>query len=310
MDDQMIHPLPADVAVGMCTFRRPAELRRLVELLPARLAESDERSFRIVIFDDSPEGSGQPAIESLPYELRSLIVYEHLGGQNISKARNRVLELCTALSEWVLLIDDDCTPDPRWLQYMREVQIATGADIVTGRRLLVAPPNAPLWLTSQPFLEYPDYADGEEPEFGNTNNTLIRSAWLRASGLRFRIELGVTGGEDMAFFYDARQLGVTLRYSAKSVVSELWSPLRLTYRYQLRRNLWLGNNQATIATTTGQYTRGRLFLRGARRMLNYSITPFARIMRRQPPRWRWTLATIAEATGLVIGAIGLQLRHR
>ena len=66
----------------------------------------------------------------------------------------------------------------------------------------------------------------------------MRSSFVRDNAIRFRPELGRTGGEDMAFFHDVRQAGGRLRHAAKAVVVEELSRERERLGYQLHRQLF------------------------------------------------------------------------
>jgi succinoglycan biosynthesis protein ExoM len=208
------------------------------------------------------------------------------------------------------MIDDDCVPDAGWLQSLFEMQRRTEADVVTGHVQYVAPPSAPRWLREQPFCDFDVYVDGEEPALGTTANALLRSSFVDANGIRFRSSLGHTGGEDMTFFHDVRSAGGKMRYAAKAVVVEELTPARQRLRYQLYRQLWLGNNVAEINRHTRQLTSLRLALRGGRWVVFPWRDALRRARRRQQPQLWWTVALSVRGIGLLVGVAGVRLPHR
>ena len=139
---------------------------------------------------------------------------------------------------------------------------------------------------------------------------LVRSSWLNEAGIRFRSEMGDVGGEDMVFFADARTVAANIRFAAGSICNEPCDGRRATFRYQAWRQLWLGNNEAAINHVTGGVRRSRMAARGAKRMLWGAVHPFARLLRRESPQWRWAIALTGRGVGLLLGVAGLRIQHR
>jgi succinoglycan biosynthesis protein ExoM len=303
--------VPIAVAIGVCTYNRPDQLRRLLTAV-ADVASNFGSTNRldVIVVDDGARGTSQQVVADAAHEFLGDVQYHYLGSSDVATARNKVLELGTAAAPWLVLIDDDCVPDADWLAALFEVQQRTDADVVTGHVQYTTPMTAPRWLRDQPFCDFDTYVDGEEPTFGTTANALIRSSFIREHGVRFRPSLGRTGGEDMTFFHDVRAAGGRLRYAAKAVVIEELTPSRQRLGYQLYRQFWLGNNVAEINRHTHQWSRARLALRGTRWVLRAWKDSASRAVRREPPQVRWTLALSARGVGLVLGVIGVRLPHR
>lgn len=300
------------VSVAVCTFRRNEQLAELVRrinvLAPQELPEG---AVNMVIVDDSPDGGAAQTVESLRKVVSLDLTYRNTASSDISLARNCALELAIERGNFVACLDDDCVPDAGWLKELIRTAADRDADIVVGHRLFFAAPGAPDWLASEPFLEENvRYPDGSIPDFGNTANVLVRSEWLRLTGIRFRSDLGKLGGEDMVFFADARAAGAEIRFAAGSISREPCEGRRATFRYQIWRQLWLGNNEAVINRTTGELTAGRLVLRGAKRFGLGVVHPIARVAQRKPAQWRWGAGLATRGAGLLLGVCGVRLRHR
>src|SRR5690349_18786435 len=306
----MYPPMSAPVAVAICTYNRPLLLDRLIVAVVAiAAAEFPDQRVPVVVVDDSREGSARSVVESSPHA--ETLRYVHTASGDISVARNAAVSTASELAPFVVCVDDDCTPQPGWLRELLTVADESGAAIVAGHHRYVVDGDAPRWLSEQPFLlEHEEYEDGSVPAVGNMSNVLIRSTWFRSSGVRFRRDLGRLGGEDMVFFADAKAQGAEIRFSARSLVLEPRDAGRMTLRYHLWRQAWLGNNEAHIALRTGTYGRSRLAARGVRRALRGIAWPVISFGRNRSPQFQWALALIASGLGLVTGAAGVEMSHR
>jgi succinoglycan biosynthesis protein ExoM len=303
--------MTADVAVAICTYNRPHLLQRLLSAI-SNVVRVDAPDLRIaiVVVDDSPAGNAHPIAEAARDSFTE-VVYVNTASGDISTARNAALSAGMRLCPFVVCVDDDCVPQPGWLSALLGVANEWSAAIVVGHHQFVATDESPEWLRREPFLqEHPLYEDGAVPVIGNMSNVLIRSSWLSSSGVRFNPDLGRIGGEDMVFFADARAAGAEIRFAAESLVCEPCDAARSTFRYHLWRQAWLGNNEAQINARTGELRRGRLALRGLRRIVRGLLWPARALSSRGRPELRWAIALAASGIGLVSGAIGVEMAHR
>jgi succinoglycan biosynthesis protein ExoM len=299
------------VVIGICTYNRPDQLHRLLFGIVDVYGQSDAwGSIEVVVVDDGSVRRADAVVAAMSSLMPNDITYHHLGSSDVAAARNAVLEIATPRAPWVAFIDDDCVPDPDWLEALLDMQRRTDADVVTGHVQYTTAPGAPRWLLDEPFCEFDTYEDGAEPSLGTTANALVRSSFIIENGIRFRSSLGQTGGEDMTLFHDVRKAGGRLRYAAKAVVTEELTPARSTLRYHLHRQLWLGNNVAEINRHTGALSNRRLFLRGGRWIVRAWGDALRRASKREPMQLRWTLAVTLRGAGLMLGVFGLRVNHR
>jgi succinoglycan biosynthesis protein ExoM len=299
------------VTVGVCTFNRPDQLHRLLIAVTDAAAQiTSTCRVDVIVVDDGAAAPAEHVVSAAADYFLGGVQYCYLGSANVATARNKVLELGTAATPWLALIDDDCVPEANWLSALFEVQGRTDADVVTGHVQYTTPATAPRWLREQPFCDLDVYIDGAEPTLGTTANALIRTSFVRDNGIRFRSSLGRTGGEDMTFFHDVRSAGGRLRYAAKAVVVEELTPARQRLGYHLYRQLWLGNNVAEINRHTHQWTSTRLALRGGRWAITAWRDALRRSRNRQPPQLLWAFALSVRGLGLVLGVAGVRLPHR
>lgn len=299
------------VVVGICTFRRNEQLAVLLDAIAAlRSQHQPAVELDVVVVDDDPAGGAEAVVRTRAETFSGRMLYRHAGSANLSVARNTVIEQGCRLSDWLAFIDDDCLPGPGWLGHLLEVQQRTDADIVTGHVVYRVSPGAPAWLLDEPFCNFTAYEDGEEPAYGTTANVLLRTEFLRSSGVRFRSTLGQTGGEDMTFYDDARAHGASMRYAAEALVYEELTASREGLRYHLHRQFWLGNNMVVINRHTHRESMARLFVRGVKRIGVALTQPAVRTRRGERPQVRWAAAYALQGLGLVLGVLGVTVRHR
>ncbi len=297
------------VAVAFCTYDRPTLVGPLLEAIAAAARDDLARTMvPVVVVDDSPGATARAAVDAY---AGAPVHYLHTGAGDISTARNAAVQAASELADFVVCLDDDCLPEPGWLSGLVDAAIRWDADIVTGHHRFVAPPDAPRWMRTEPFLvEHAEYEEGGVPPIGNMANVLLRSSWLAASGVRFHPDFGGVGGEDMVFFAEATAAGARVRFTGRSVVHELLVGSRATFRYQLWRQNWLGNNEACIQVRTGVTGRGRLTARGVRRMVRGFGWPIHSWRNQGTAQWHWAVGLVASGVGLVTGVLGIRIAHR
>jgi hypothetical protein len=210
------------------------------------------------------------------------------------------------------MIDDDCEPEPAWLCAFLDVIDATDADCVTGAMRLRVPFGSPAWLLEEPFFDDVclTFADRTLLPFAATNNSVIRSSFLRDHpNIRFEPTLGVLGGEDMVFYRTASKAGLRIRFASAAAIWGNEPVERTTFLHQVCYRFWLGNTEFITNSYFGDSGRTRLFFRGTKRLIRALGRPFGRLVRWQKPQFRYTIASIAGAIGLISGTMGLKKNH-
>jgi len=314
--DAISAAVPTRLRVAACvgTYRRNDPLRVLLERL-AEIGEasSDRFSLAVVIVDDNPDGAAEPVVRSFEGRFPLGVHYRRCGKQNISLVRNLLLETAMEIADVLVMTDDDCLPEPQWIDALLDTRSHIGADAVSGPMITDVHPEAAAWITEQEVFAHDDqsYAeDGTTIPIGQTNNCLIDLAWLRAnSDHRFDPAFGRIGGEDMVFFSGATARGLRSVYSARARVHAVEPLDELGLWALVKSRYWWGNSEAVTNNQTGEASRPRLVLRGGRRMTTALARPFTRVARRQPPHLRFTLLQVVRAAGLLTGALGVRVRH-
>jgi succinoglycan biosynthesis protein ExoM len=227
------------ISVCICTFKRPALLRRLLSELDHQqtdglfiysvvVADNDHLQSAWQVVADSSATSSYPAIYCMEPE------------QNIALARNKALE--NAQGHYIAFIDDDEIPSKNWLCNLFKTCMEYNADGVLGPVKPYFEHDPPQWVVKGKFYERPVYDTGYKlnwPET-RTGNVLFKKEILNESNNAFKAEFG-TGSEDIDFFRRMIEKGFTFVWCNEAIVYELVPPSRCSLAYLLRRALLRGS---------------------------------------------------------------------
>lgn len=220
--------------LAIATFRRPGDLRRLLDSLEASV---DREHVEIVVVDNDAEAGAKTVASEHP--LRPRYVVEPDPG--IASARNRALDYFTDDFEAVIFVDDDEWVDPTWYETLVGYAAREDVDVVQGPVMTVLPEDAPQWIRAGQFFQRPLQATGTALQSAATNNVLLRrQAWLRAGSPRFDRAFSSTGGSDFDLFWGIGKAGASMAYCAEARVFEDVPASRLSWTWLRRRYTRIG----------------------------------------------------------------------
>ena len=163
------------VAVCVITFRRCAELRRLLDSIAGLKFQETSPEVSVRIIDNDPKGSARGVVDEMATTFPFELIYDIEPSRGISVARNRAVAMAAA-ADFVAFIDDDETVCPGWLEQLLMEQSSSAADVVMGpvQPLFVMPP--PEWIARGGFFvkDYKKFGKIDE-NYGSTANILIRT---------------------------------------------------------------------------------------------------------------------------------------
>lgn len=233
------------VSLCVCTYRRPAGLRRLLQAV-ARLRTERAESLEIVVVDNDPDGSARATIEAMADAIPFIVRYVHEPRRGISFARNRAVAEADAVSEWIAFLDDDEEPEAGWLDALLAAQARFGADVVAGP----VPPRyeseVPKWIVRGRFHEPQRHATGTVLPYADTGNVLVRASLFRQFPAPFAASLALAGGEDTHFFLRVARAGHKIVWADDAVAWEWVPPSRARLPWLLRRAFRRGNTWALL----------------------------------------------------------------
>jgi GT2 family glycosyltransferase len=217
--------------VAVATYRRPIELRRLLDSLVLALDQDRERVHVVVIDNDARASARATAAE---HPLRPL--YEIEPEPGIASARNRGLEFFGEQFAAIVFVDDDEWVHPLWFEELVSYADRTGVGVVQGPVVTVLPSDAPDWVRKGQFFQRRAEATGAKLKSAATNNTLMtRKAWVDANFPIFDSRFSTTGGSDFDFFWGVGKAGAQIAYCAEAVVYEDVPRSRLSWKWIRRR---------------------------------------------------------------------------
>jgi len=252
------------IVVAICTFRRPAGLRRLLDgLCDLELADGSRPTLDVVVIDSDAQGQeGLRTCEGLPadypYRLHTAVVLE--GG--ISPARNAACREALAVvsafdpddselarDPLIAFLDDDEWPSQAWLAELLRVQQSTDADAVGGPTRSVFPEGSDPALARIPYYGADMYLPDEAAcTLQAGGNFLIRARTLAQLAPEFfHSDFAESGSEDLAFFMQLSSLGARMHWAANAVVHEHVPTERLAPDWLRHRVVNVANGRVRAA---------------------------------------------------------------
>lgn len=241
-----------DIDICICTFRRPHIAETIKSIARQNLLSSQK--IRLIVADNDDYPTAQELVEKTAQQNSLPLIYVHAPARNISRARNACLAAATA--PLIAFVDDDELVSPQWLSSLIDTQEKTGADAVLGPVQAVYRPDCPAWLKKSDFhSSLPVWKDGIIIS-GGAGNVLLKRASVAA--LRFREDLGRSGGEDTAYFHELIQSGGRISFAGDAIATEPVSEERERFGWLLRRRFRFGETHGLLLSENAQGTLMRI----------------------------------------------------
>lgn len=225
-----------ELVIGIPTFRRPAQLRALLDSL---LPELQAHPAMVIVADNdcgqqAPQVVEQfraswPAVRCVPVAARGVT---QVRNTLIAQAREEVPDW-----RWIVMLDDDGLATPGWLGRL----LATGeqyqAHLVGGPVQGELPVGAGWLARNSVFAARGRWATGLVATLNTTQNLGISRRVLDLVSVPlFRNEYGASGGEDYDLFRRVAQAGGRFAWCDEAIIKEPAPSDRLTvpallYRY-------------------------------------------------------------------------------
>lgn len=235
------------VCIGIITFRRIEQLRRLILCLEQQLYPSFAVS--IIVVDNDRAGSARSVCEVLDGQVEIDLRYFQEPEPGIVAARNRVVdEFLQTSGDYLAFIDDDEWPSAAdWLSSLLLSAQKNRADIVAGDVLSQACDGTPAWAT-QILYSASKRKDGEDMPVFYTGNVLISRCVLEQFPVPFDPRFALTGASDYHFALRCQRSGFRAVFSNAPVIEE-FPPERASVDWFMKRGFRSGSG----------FTRSHLF---------------------------------------------------
>lgn len=308
--------LPA-VTIGVPTYRRPGVLPGLFAELCAQADDllggagrpAVAGSVRVLVADNDPDRSARDTVADLARagtgpELR--YAGEPVAG--IAAVRNRLLDE-TADQDLLLSLDDDERPRPGWARHLVETWQRTGAAFVAGRVVPEYTGEIDPWLLAGRFFVRRQLPTGTEVPFAAGGNMLLDLEQVRASGVRYRADFGLSGGEDTVFTKELRASGRSIVWCNESEAVDVVPAERQSRRWVLTRALSHGNSTVLSDTVLAPgprrpAVRVRAAAGGLLRLAGGGARAGLGVLGRVPVHQARGLRTASRGAGMLLGAAG------
>ena len=187
------------VAVGVCTYNRSNDLKRLLN----SLKKLNYPNFEIIVVDNNSNDDTEQVAKSF-----SNVKYVREERQGLAYARNKLLDTCDESIEFLGILDDDETVNPDWIEKMLECFNLDQRVIAVGGPYLPVFEIKPQWWMPMDFHAYNVDIKGCNV-YNNIGipggNAMIKIKEAKKRNVKFNTSLGYNGtlllsGEDNEFF--------------------------------------------------------------------------------------------------------------
>ncbi len=234
------------IALGICTYRRPVELEKLLLSL-TRL--TDIEALHIIVADNDEAGEGIAVCNKLADNYPFQIVALSETSSGISAIRNTVaMKALSFEPDFIAFLDDDEWPEPQWLSELLRIQSTHTADLVGGPTRPEFPPDTDNTLLNNPYYGADmKLSDGSECTLQAGGNFLIKASVLQKYAPHFFHEaFSHSGSEDLAFFTQLGNDGHSMHWAANAIVHEPVPESRLAPDWLKQRVVNIHNSRVRV----------------------------------------------------------------
>ena len=234
--------------IAIPTFRRPVQLRHLLETL-GRLVQ--RRDVMLLVADnDRKAREGVLVVEALRREGYPLpITLLSVPEPGLCTVRNAICVAALADPDmrFIAMIDDDEWPQPGWLDALLACQSRVGADVVAGPVDFHFVGKPPRWARETLVFRPEQRAWGATGMLWASNNLLMsRRALGMVDQPWFDPCFNRSGGEDLDFLTRLREAGARFGWAPEARVSE-WVPAERARLSWVLKRMWRIGFTETLA---------------------------------------------------------------
>jgi glycosyltransferase involved in cell wall biosynthesis len=226
------------ICVCICTYKRPALLKRLLNDLNQQ-ETGGCFTYSIVVCDNDQQRSAEAIVSEFAATSSLAVKYCVEEKQNICLARNRAIE--NGSGDFIAFIDDDEFPAAGWLANLYQAAADDSVQGVLGPVVRHFDEEAPKWILAGNFYERPFHPTGFVIDWkeGRTGNVLLKARILPTDAPVFDPQYHRGGDTD--FFRRMAEKGCIFIWCNEAVVYEVVPPQRWTRSFMLKRALLRGS---------------------------------------------------------------------
>lgn len=244
---------PLDASIIICTHNRSAALQQTLEAF-TKFAIPSGLSYEVIVIDNASKDNTKAVVELATSKLPIRYLYEKKPGAG--RARNN--GFLQAKGRVIFITDDDCIPEPDWLEIGVSLLASDPRQLIGGRVDLHDPADLPITIkTETEAQELTSVAD--ILGFLHSCNMILGHCVLDEIGL-FDPLLGpgtpCCAAEDADLIYRAFRAGIPIRYRPELRIAHAHGRRSTADGERLRRNYAIANGAMTLK----HLLRGRLDL--------------------------------------------------
>lgn len=223
------------IGICICTFKRPLQLKRLLESLVAVLNEID---FTIIVIDNDENGSAKEVCEEFKDQFHLIYGVERKKG--LSNARNRCVKKANELElDYIVFLDDDeIVIKEDWLLNLIRTSEKYKSPIVTGPVRPFYHSGVKEYVKKSGYFAPGRYANGTRISHTGTGNTLIKLSILEDMEPVFSDMFNLSGGEDTYLFSQLVKAGNIITWCDDAEVFEYIPLERANFKYIFKRSFY------------------------------------------------------------------------
>ena len=263
------------LAIGLCTYKRPTSLERLLKHIATTSAEAALRPHVVIVDNDGDDPAVKAVVDAFAESSGLAVSYLVERKPGISAARNAVFEEASRLDIRLLaMIDDDEWPSSDWLPSLLATWKAESAVVVGGPVRPVFPEEARSRL--ERYRRYWSVCRQElngKPFVYCTCNFLIDLGQVtHIERPLFEEKFGLSGGGDTVFFRRLFFAGLKMAWSKEALVYEEVPPSRASIAWLRQRRFRVGNHAVGWELVGGSKVKSLLKTAGlTARLLIYPL---------------------------------------
>ena len=199
---------PLKFSIVIPTYNRPGRLEQCLHSL-TRLNYPSDR-FEVVVVDDGSQIPLTPIAERFAAGLSLHFIQQ----QNAGPASARNTGAAAAQGDYLVFTDDDCQPDPGWLNALEAAIVDVPNALIGGHSVNALPEN--VYSTASQLLidyiyDYYNQAKGDASFFASNNFAMPRALYQQLGG--FNTSFPLAAGEDREFCDRWRHHGLSMHYA-------------------------------------------------------------------------------------------------
>lgn len=229
------------IAVAVCTYKRLAGLRRLLDAFAGLKLPAD--AVFVIVDNDGDDPAIGEAVQAFAATVPQPVRYVVEREPGISAARNAAFRAARQAGATTLaMLDDDEWPAPDWVEALIRERDRSGAKVIGGPvRPVFSEQKAALGQHARFWSVEREYLGGKPFVFCTCNFLIELEATAFLGDEPFDPEFGITGGGDTLFFRKLWNAGVPMSWADDALLHEEIPDSRAGLKWLRQRRYRQGN---------------------------------------------------------------------